>query len=262
MAENAELAVGRDPVWDYQDLMAAVGRMVVGAETVEYSVALLVAVTEGHRDQAAADRAIQLVRKDGAAVREPRKLADGPPERRHLTWLCQNEAVVEGQNVVVHAIPLEDITAGEEGGLIGWHPRSGQEIWLTTPAVLGHVEDFGTAWSRLDEAIAAAASQTGARRVIRRPAVFGGPPWGPAPKPLGVPSARRAKAVAGSCRCWVVHRPASGLAAAGDRPVTAAARLRGRADLRQDSGMADRYHAPGGWTVEVVELAAGRRPLR
>jgi len=52
--------------------------------------------------------------------------------------------------------------------------------------VLGHVEDFGSAWRRLDEAIAEAAAQTGARRVIRRPAVFGGPPWGPASKPPGV----------------------------------------------------------------------------
>jgi hypothetical protein len=187
MAENADLAVPRDPVRDYQELMAAVGRMVVGAAVLEYSVAVLVALTEGHRDQAAADRALQLVHKDGAPVRELRKLAAGPPERRDLKWLLRDaEAVLEGRNVVVHALPLEDVTAGAEGGLLGWHPRTGEEIWLTTPAVLGHVEDFGIAWRRLDEAIAAATAQTGARRVIRRPAVFGGPPWGPAPRPPGV----------------------------------------------------------------------------
>jgi hypothetical protein len=44
MAENADLAVARDPVREYQDLMAAVGRMVVGAAAVEYCVAVLVAV--------------------------------------------------------------------------------------------------------------------------------------------------------------------------------------------------------------------------
>ena len=103
-------------------------------------------------------------------MRELRKLAAGPPERRDLTWLCRNaEAVLEGRDVVVHAIPFEDSTAGAAGGLLGWHPRTGEEIWLTTPAVLGHVEDFGSAWRRLDEAIAAATAQTGARRVIRRP---------------------------------------------------------------------------------------------
>jgi hypothetical protein len=188
MAENAHLAVPRDPVREYQELMAAVGRMVVGAAAVEYCVAVLVAVSEGHRDQAAGDRALQLAQKDGAAMRELRKLAAGPPERRDLKWLCRSaEAVLEGRNVVVHAIPAEDITAGAEGGLLGWHPRTGEEIWLTTLAVLGHVEDFGSAWRQLDEAIAAATAQTGARRVIRRPAVFGGPPWGPAPKPQGVP---------------------------------------------------------------------------
>ena len=48
--------------------------MVVGTATVEYCVPVLVAVTEGHRDKAAEDRAIQLIKKDGAPVRELRKL--------------------------------------------------------------------------------------------------------------------------------------------------------------------------------------------
>ena len=66
MVENADLAVPRDPVRDYQELMAAIGRMVVGAATLEYSVAVLVALTEGHQDQAAKDRALQLIQKTGA----------------------------------------------------------------------------------------------------------------------------------------------------------------------------------------------------
>jgi hypothetical protein len=37
-------------------------------------VAVLVAVTEGHRDQAAENRAIELIKKDGAPVRVLRKL--------------------------------------------------------------------------------------------------------------------------------------------------------------------------------------------
>ena len=32
------------------------------------------------------------------------------------------------------------------------------------------------------------------------------------------------------------------------------------ADLRQDSAMADRYPAPGGWTVDVIQLPTGDRP--
>ena len=187
MAGNADLTVPPDPVRDYQDLMAAIGRLVLGAATLEYAVAVLVALTEGHRDRAAEDRALQLIQQAGAPMRELRKLAAGPPERRDLKGLLQDaEAVLEDRDFAVHAIPLEDITAGEQGGLIGWHPRTGQEIRLTTPAVLGHVQDLGTAWRRSAEAIAAASSQTGTRRVIRRPAVFGGPPWGPAPRPPGV----------------------------------------------------------------------------
>jgi hypothetical protein len=66
----------------------------------------------------------------------PREAAAGPPKRRDLKWLLRNaEAVLEGRSIVVHAIPLEDGTAGAEGGLIGWHPRTGEEIWLTTTAV-------------------------------------------------------------------------------------------------------------------------------
>ena len=85
---NADLAVPRDPVRESQELMAAVGRIVVGAAAVEVLVAVLVAVTEGHRAQAAENRALQLVHKDGAPVRELRKLAAGPPERRDLRWRC------------------------------------------------------------------------------------------------------------------------------------------------------------------------------
>ena len=188
MAENADLAVPRDPVQEYQDLMAAIGRIVVGAAALEYCVAVLVALTEGHRDRAAEDRALQLIQEAGAPVRELRQLAAGPPGRRNLKGLLREaEAVLDERNFVVHAIPLEDITVGEQGGLIGWHPRTGQEIRLTTPAVLGHVQDLRIAWRRFDEAIAAAASQAGIRRVIRRPGAFAGPPWGPAPRPPGVP---------------------------------------------------------------------------
>ncbi len=95
--------------------------------------------------------------------------------------------MLEDRNAVVHAIPTEDSTAGAQGGLTGWHPRTGQQIRLTMSAVPGHVQDLHVALRRFDEAIAAAASQAGTRRVMRRPAVFGGPPWRPAPKPPGVP---------------------------------------------------------------------------
>jgi hypothetical protein len=121
---RAEASGGKASGVEDQELMNAIGRMVLSAATLEYSVAVLVALTEGHQDQAAENRALQLVQTDGAPVRELRRIALGPPERRDLNRLCQEaEAVLEERNAVVHAIPLEDSAAGAEGSLTGWHPR-------------------------------------------------------------------------------------------------------------------------------------------
>jgi hypothetical protein len=117
-------------------------------------------------------------------MRELGKLAAGPPERRDLKWLLRNAEVCSRAGTSSFS---RDPARGHHGG------RAGRPYRLApahrpgaTPAVLGHVQDFGIAWRRLDEAIAAATAQTGARRVIRRPAVFGVPPWGSAPKPPGM----------------------------------------------------------------------------
>ncbi len=186
MSYRAEASGGKASGVEDQELMNAIGRMVLSAAALEYTVAVLVALTEGHQDQAAENRALQLVQTDGAPVRELRRIALGPPERRDLNRLCQEaEAVLEERNAVVHAIPLEDSAAGAEGSLTGWHPRTGQQIQLTTWAVLGHVQDLHIARRRFDNAITAATSQTSTKPVIRQTAVLGGPPWGPAPKPVG-----------------------------------------------------------------------------
>jgi len=63
---------------DYQELMAAIGRMVVDAAALEYSVAVLVALTEGHQDQAAEDRALQLARR---TARQRASCASSPRDR-------------------------------------------------------------------------------------------------------------------------------------------------------------------------------------
>jgi hypothetical protein len=46
--------------------MATIGRMVVSAATLEHSVAVLVALSEAHQDQAVEDRELQLIQKAGA----------------------------------------------------------------------------------------------------------------------------------------------------------------------------------------------------
>lgn len=57
-----------------KDLMAAIGEVVVYAAVLEYAVAVLVALIEGNRDQACEDRAIEMVKHPGGAVRGLRKL--------------------------------------------------------------------------------------------------------------------------------------------------------------------------------------------
>jgi hypothetical protein len=55
---------------DDTELSAAIGRMVVEAATLEHSAAVLVAATEGLRDEACEDRALAIV-KGGEVRRRP-----------------------------------------------------------------------------------------------------------------------------------------------------------------------------------------------
>ena len=63
---------------DDAELLAAIGRMVVSAAQLEYSVAELVTVIEGLQDKAGEDRAVEIVEVTGEAMRQFRKLADQP----------------------------------------------------------------------------------------------------------------------------------------------------------------------------------------
>ncbi len=67
-------------------------------------------------------------------------------------------AVLDDRNVIAHSAALEDIETGGHAGLVILHPRSGAETQLTTPEVLGHVQDIRIAWRRFYKAIAAESS--------------------------------------------------------------------------------------------------------
>lgn len=58
-----------------QELLAAVGQVVVDAARLEYFVAVLLAVTDGHRDQDCEDHAVAMVKVTGEAMRELRRRA-------------------------------------------------------------------------------------------------------------------------------------------------------------------------------------------
>src|SRR5260370_35199295 len=58
-----------------KELMAAIGQVVVTSPVLEYSVAVLVAMTDGHRDPDCEDHAHAMVRNTGRAMGELRKRA-------------------------------------------------------------------------------------------------------------------------------------------------------------------------------------------
>src|SRR5260370_6015291 len=58
-----------------KELMAAIGQVVVTSPVLEYSVAVLVAMTDGHRDEDCEDHAHAMVRNTGRAMGELRKRA-------------------------------------------------------------------------------------------------------------------------------------------------------------------------------------------
>jgi hypothetical protein len=142
-----------------KELMAAVGQVVVDSATLEYFAAVLVAMTEGHRDQDCENRALALVKNPGEAMGALKAVARARPEQPGFMRLWHDaRAVLEDRNVIVHAVPLEVVRVGAEGGLIGWVPRKGREIEFTTSAVLDHSRDIRIACRRFHEAIAAESS--------------------------------------------------------------------------------------------------------
>lgn len=58
-----------------QELLAAIGKVVVDSAALEYAIAVLVAITDGHRDQDCEGHAVAIVKKSGGAMRELRKMA-------------------------------------------------------------------------------------------------------------------------------------------------------------------------------------------
>ncbi len=70
-----------------KELMAAIGQVVVTSPVLEYSVAVLVAMTDGHRDQDCEDHAHAMVRNTGRAMGELRKRACVQQRRR---WIAMS----------------------------------------------------------------------------------------------------------------------------------------------------------------------------
>jgi hypothetical protein len=102
-----------------RELLAAIGEVVVTAAALEYAVAILAAVTEGHRDQACEEYAVALVKKSGGgAMGELRKRAcaqlrgQGMPLPQIARWLRIGHTFSIGEKG--HMLPIAERTDKSE----------------------------------------------------------------------------------------------------------------------------------------------------
>ena len=137
-----------------KELLAAIGRVVVTSAVLEYSVAVLVAMTDGHRDQDCEDHALAMVRSTGRAMVELRKRACAqlrgqgmplPQIARRLT-IARKVSIDETGRVLTVAEKAEKAEKVARGDLAQWdsehagvipQPRCAlMSLWQDATAVL------------------------------------------------------------------------------------------------------------------------------
>jgi hypothetical protein len=88
-----------------RELLASVGRVVVDAALLEYAVATFDAAAEGLRGQACEDRALDIIKYPGRAMKLFKLIAAGRP---HLRWLAEDtDSVLAGRHFIAHAVAQE-----------------------------------------------------------------------------------------------------------------------------------------------------------
>jgi hypothetical protein len=145
------------------ELLAAIGLMVVNAALQEYSVAELVAVIEGLRDQACQDREVAIVAKTGEAMRLFECLAE---EHAALAWLMNDtKGLLPARHFVAHAVAQEPAVAEGYAALFILHPRH-SETMITIAQARDNARMIREGHRRIQEEIAVVIS--GVRPVPRR----------------------------------------------------------------------------------------------
>ncbi len=135
---------------DDTELMAAIGRMVVNAAVLDYSIAELVAVTEGLRDEACQDRATAIVKKTGKAMRLFERLAE---ERPDLDWLMRDtKGLRQARNFVAHSVAQQPAVAGGLPALFILDP-DGAETMIMTAQARNNARMIAEGRTRIQQAI-------------------------------------------------------------------------------------------------------------
>jgi hypothetical protein len=143
------------------DLLAAIGRIVVGAAMLEYAVAELLAASEGLQGEKREERARAVVASPGKAIRLFESLAQ---RRGDLGWLQRDtRGLLGARHFVAHAVFQEDAVADGKAAIFILSPRSG-ETMLTVAQADDNARMIREGIVRIQAATAAEiASQTGPR---------------------------------------------------------------------------------------------------
>jgi ABC-type arginine transport system permease subunit len=137
-----------------QELLAAIGQVVVDAAVLEYLVAVLVAVIEGQGEEYAQ----KLTARPGKVMSQLRTVVRERPDRNDLKLVWHDaQAVLNDRHVIAHSVALEYVEVNGQLAQVIWHPRSGRETQITAAQVLGHVQDIRIATRRVQKVIAAEA---------------------------------------------------------------------------------------------------------
>jgi hypothetical protein len=114
------------------DLLAAIGRIVVEAAMLEYSVASLIAASEGLQGVEREERARAITASTGMAMRLFEKLAEG---RDDLRPLCRDtKGLLQARHFVAHSVYQQDAVAEGRAALFILHPRTGETMITMTQA--------------------------------------------------------------------------------------------------------------------------------
>jgi hypothetical protein len=153
---------------DDQEVLAAIGRVVVNASVLEWEVAALVALAEGQASVAAgSERARQIASRTGEAVRQLEVRAKADPGLRPL--LQDVRSVLDERHRLAHSIIFvvaklgdedffmfphgpEDF-AGDDEMTVIWNPRINTETRLTLHQLGLHAQALRIAFDRVKQAV-------------------------------------------------------------------------------------------------------------
>lgn len=146
---------------DRRDLLAAIGEVVVCTARLELAVAILVAVTDGLRDQAAEVRAEAIIaERPGKALDELRRISRECPERQDLKLALHDaKSVVSDRHILAHSVTLEDTKVDELPAIVMRNAREQAEATITLPQILSLAHDIRIAHKRIYKIVEAATAR-------------------------------------------------------------------------------------------------------